>query len=209
MFESPENPDELFKKRRWPLGTTHHAFQSLCGRHDIEWRGQQLRRPLIYGGIICSGGPSAHAPLNTPAVDILNGGVGGQRPCSANTIYYALVQGRQTGKWSFPKGHANEGEEPLKCALREIEEETGLTGLVEENRVCGKVGYGNYFLFILPSMVELKAVDTKEIMATAWVSVEQMHEMNVNADVHSFLVGTFCPHTPLWGHKRPHTPHPM
>ena len=180
MFESPENPEELFKKRRWPVGT-HHAFQSLCGRHDIEWRGQQLRRPLIYGGIVCT-------RVETE-------------------IYYALVQGRQTGKWSFPKGHANEGEEPLKCALREIEEETGLTGLVEENRVCGKVGYGNYFLFILPSMVPLKAVDTKEIMATAWVSVEQMHEMNVNADVHSFLVGTFCPHTPLWGHKRPHTPH--
>ena len=142
---------------------THHAFQSLCGRHDVEWRGQSLR-PLIYGGIICTS-------------------VGKE-------IYYAMVQGRQTGKWSFPKGHANEGEEALKCALREIEEETGLTGLVEEKRICGKVGYGNYFVFILPSMVELKAVDTKEIMTTAWVTVEQMNEMNVNADVMNFLRGS-------------------
>jgi hypothetical protein len=30
-------------------------------------------------------------------------------------------------------------------------------------------------------------VDTKEIMNTAWVTVEQMRGMNVNADVHSFL----------------------
>lgn len=165
MFESPENPEELFKRRRWP---EHHAFQSLCGRHEMEWRGESLRntRVLIYGGIICT-------RVNTE-------------------IYYALVQGRQTGKWSFPKGHANEGEEALKCALREIEEETGLTGLdtcLEEKRICGKVGYGNYFVFILPSRLQLKAVDTKEIMTTAWVTVEQMHEMNVNADVMSFLRG--------------------
>jgi len=179
IFELPENVEGLFQKRRWGVGAAHHAFQSLCGRHDVEWRGQSLRntKPLIYGGIVCTR-------------------VG-------SDIYYALVQGRQTGKWSFPKGHANEGEEPLKCALREIEEETGLTGLVEDNRVCGKVGYGYYFLFVLPEKVELKAVDTKEIMETAWVTVEEMHEMNVNADVMSFLrvgtfspVGTFCPHTP-------------
>ena len=166
VFATRENPEELFKKRRWQGGTAHHAFQSLCGRHEVEWRGESLRssRALIYGGIIC---------------------------CRVESeIYYALVQGRQTGKWSFPKGHANEGEEPLACALREIEEETGLTGL-EGGSVCGKVGYGNYFLFVLEEKVELKAVDTKEIMTTAWVTVEQMHEMTVNADVMHFLrVGT-------------------
>jgi len=75
------------------------------------------------------------------------------------------------------------------CALREIEEETGLTGLEGES-VCGKVGYGNYFVFVLQEKVELKAVDTKEIMTTAWVTVEQMHEMNVNADVMHFLRGS-------------------
>jgi len=46
-------------------------------------------------------------------------------------------------------------------------------------------------LIVLEEKVELKAVDTKEIMTTAWVTVEQMHEMNVNADVMNFLrVGT-------------------
>ena len=126
----------------------------------------------IYGGIICS--------------------------CDGTgQIYYALVQGHQTGKWSFPKGHANEGEEPLACALREIEEETGLTKL-SPTLHSGKVGYGYYFLFILPSMMSLVPIDTKEIMRTAWVTVDQMKTMNVNADVHSFLspAGTNTPLSP-------------
>jgi predicted NUDIX family NTP pyrophosphohydrolase len=29
------------------------------------------------------------------------------------------------GAWSFPKGEFTEGEDPLACALRELEEETG------------------------------------------------------------------------------------
>ncbi len=33
--------------------------------------------------------------------------------------YYALIQGRYTGKWSFPKGHSNKGEEPYDCVKRE------------------------------------------------------------------------------------------
>ncbi|MEK7098761.1 MAG: NUDIX domain-containing protein [Patescibacteria group bacterium] len=31
--------------------------------------------------------------------------------------------------WGFPKGHLDEGEEAISAALREIEEETGLTAL--------------------------------------------------------------------------------
>jgi 8-oxo-dGTP pyrophosphatase MutT (NUDIX family) len=31
--------------------------------------------------------------------------------------------------WDFPKGLVNAGEEPLDAALREVAEETGLTGL--------------------------------------------------------------------------------
>ena len=44
---------------------------------------------------------------------------------------YAMVQGRHTGKWSFPKGHSNEGEKPVECMLREVAEETGIDELPE------------------------------------------------------------------------------
>lgn len=33
-------------------------------------------------------------------------------------------------KWGLPKGHLEEGEAPEEAAVREVEEETGLTGLV-------------------------------------------------------------------------------
>jgi 8-oxo-dGTP pyrophosphatase MutT (NUDIX family) len=33
-------------------------------------------------------------------------------------------------KWGLPKGHLEEGESPAEAAVREVEEETGLTGLV-------------------------------------------------------------------------------
>lgn len=32
---------------------------------------------------------------------------------------------RDAGAWSIPKGEYDEGEDPLACALRELEEETG------------------------------------------------------------------------------------
>ncbi len=37
-----------------------------------------------------------------------------------------LIHHAKGGHWGFPKGHAEEGEEPLQTALRELKEETGL-----------------------------------------------------------------------------------
>lgn len=34
------------------------------------------------------------------------------------------------GRWSFPKGHLEEGESALEAARREVEEETGVKGTV-------------------------------------------------------------------------------
>lgn len=38
-----------------------------------------------------------------------------------------LINHRQGGFWAFPKGHAEAGETPEQAALRELQEETGLT----------------------------------------------------------------------------------
>lgn len=94
---------------------------------------------------------------------------------------YALVQGRYTGKWSFPKGHSNEGEHPLECTLREVEEETGIDKLPEPTGYL-QVGYGNYFIFSLPSTIPLIPRDTNEIIDTKWVTLEEMERMSLNAD---------------------------
>lgn len=45
-----------------------------------------------------------------------------------NDRWHCLVL-RAYRNWDFPKGLLDPGEEPLHAALREVEEETGLTGL--------------------------------------------------------------------------------
>jgi 8-oxo-dGTP pyrophosphatase MutT (NUDIX family) len=39
-----------------------------------------------------------------------------------------LVRSRRTGDWVFPKGHIEEGESADETAVRELEEEAGVTG---------------------------------------------------------------------------------
>ena len=99
---------------------------------------------------------------------------------SGNDLY-ALVQGSYTGKWSFPKGHSNEGERPIECTLREVAEETGIDELPEPTEYL-QVGYGNYFLFYLDEASPLIPRDTHEIMDTKWVTLDEMEKMPLNAD---------------------------
>lgn len=40
---------------------------------------------------------------------------------------YLLIQHQNGGHWSFPKGHVEKNETEAETALREIQEETGLT----------------------------------------------------------------------------------
>lgn len=102
--------------------------------------------------------------------------------CSnTNRTSYALVQGRYTGKWSFPKGHSDGDESPYQCALREVNEETGLTSLSNPTD-CLKIGFGNYYLFEVETEYELKPRDTNEIMETRWVTLEEMRCMTLNVD---------------------------
>jgi 8-oxo-dGTP pyrophosphatase MutT (NUDIX family) len=98
---------------------------------------------------------------------------------------YALVQGRYTGKWSFPKGHSNEGEHPFECTLREVYEETGIDKLPDPIDNL-QVGYGNYFVFNLTEPIPLIPRDTNEIMATKWVTLEEMERMSLNADASQY-----------------------
>lgn len=98
---------------------------------------------------------------------------------------YALVQGRYTGKWSFPKGHSNIGETPLECTLRELKEETGLHSLPHPVEYI-QIGYGYYYLFIVDRELPLRPCDTNEIMDARWVTLKEMEVMSINADVSNY-----------------------
>ena len=121
-----------------------------------EESGKRSFRATTYGAILC--------------IKIENG-----------EDLYALVQGRYTGKWSFPKGHSNEGEDAMECAMREVGEETGIDKLPEPSEYL-QIGYGNYFVFNLKDPIALIPRDTHEIMDTKWVTLEEMENMALNAD---------------------------
>lgn len=100
--------------------------------------------------------------------------------------YYLLVQ-HAAGHWGFPKGHAENGETPGQTALRELEEETGLTdcGLVarptfrEEyvfTKRSGKTVIKDVTYFVgLISDQEARPAEG-EIAAIAWGDARQTRE---------------------------------
>ena len=47
------------------------------------------------------------------------------------------------GKWDLPKGKLDDGEDRVSCALREVEEETGLSDLQYEQSLC--ITYHTYY----------------------------------------------------------------
>lgn len=52
---------------------------------------------------------------------------------SGGTVEVALIATNGGNRWGLPKGHVRRGETAEDAAVREIAEETGLTGLVERH----------------------------------------------------------------------------
>lgn len=104
---------------------------------------------------------------------------------SGENILYALVLGRYSGKWGFPKGGMEEGETEEECARREVDEELSVVGLsppLERVVLQGQI----YFVFHVP-FLPIRPSDTLEILDAQWVSLEQMREMKLNASAVCFL----------------------
>lgn len=149
----------------------NNAFSSLSFRGNQGYAKALMTHPITrrtptYGGILCI--KTDKEPL------------------------YALVQGRYTGKWSFPKGHSNEGEHPFECTVREVGEETGIDELPEPADYI-KVGYGHYYVFNLKEPIPLIPRDKKEIIDTKWVTLDEMTHLPLNADASMYrkqLMGT-------------------
>ena len=51
---------------------------------------------------------------------------------------------RRQGKWDIPKGHIELGEQSRECAVREVTEECGISGLEIEKPIC--TTYHTYYI---------------------------------------------------------------
>lgn len=98
-----------------------------------------------------------------------------------------LLVKSQGGKWSFPKGHCEGGQETdLECAKRELYEETSVRApntFVSTHKLRG----GTYFVFAFEGEPPTpKPIDTKEIQSCAWWPLLQLPEQDMNVDVSIF-----------------------
>mgnify|MGYP000881428664 FL=1 len=92
-----------------------------------------------------------------------------------------------TGRWTFPKGKQQAEESLIEAAIREIQEETGLSGL----RYIAPVGSTvfrfrregamirktvHFFLFEAPSDAQEKMTGQEEMWEAAWIPLEQVFD---------------------------------
>lgn len=101
-----------------------------------------------------------------------------------------LLQFRR-GKWDLPKGKLDEGETIEECALREVEEETGLKNL----ELGGLVGITNHnytergeninkqtywFAMKITGIQKLTPQTEEDILELKWVAEEELEQYLAN-----------------------------
>ena len=114
----------------------------------------------------------------------------------AELLVLLVTSRREPGHWLFPKGHVEQGEMAAAAALREAEEEGGITGVVGES--LGSLSYKwkgetyrvQYFLVAAhdkggpregrqhawcrfdEALQRLSFDDTRQLLRTAWPQIE-------------------------------------
>lgn len=94
-------------------------------------------------------------------------------------------------KWDLPKGKMEKGEKPDECAVREVEEETGVTGLVLKKKVGETYHtydeFGKHILKITywyyitcPASQQLAPQTEENITAVKWVITQNIKEPMAN-----------------------------
>jgi 8-oxo-dGTP pyrophosphatase MutT (NUDIX family) len=110
-----------------------------------------------------------------------------------NTNQYLLVKGRESGKYSFPKGHIEPDETPIVCILRELYEETGIelvpsmSTIKMRDLIKSKIGL--YLHCETTVNFPTCPQDTNEIEEVGWYSKEELKKLPLNADAGYYLKG--------------------
>ncbi len=112
--------------------------------------------------------------------------------CGDN-IRILLVRGKQSGKWSFPKGHAEPNEDLIGTAIREMREETGIE--VSEREINKRVKLGDYTFFLV-RMYKLEKVvkQESEILESKWMLLQDIMKIDMNEVNYSLKLFRFFIH---------------
>jgi len=104
---------------------------------------------------------------------------------------YLLLKGKETGVWSFSKGHPElcDREMPLRTAVRETWEETGLVAGRDYIIMGDSIRFGKrpYWVGLLTEDAAEVAVCRAEHSMAAWFSWEEICTLNANTDVRAWI----------------------
>ncbi len=146
--------------------------------------------------------PAVHAKLSAAGAGergdtvLAFGGVVWERPDAQGEARVVVVHRPRYDDWSFPKGKAEPGEAPEGTAVREVEEETGLTcrvgaslGQVSYPLADGRMKVVGFWAMAVTGRRPRPADD--EVDAVAWWTVEQAERRLTHAQdieiLHRFL----------------------
>ena len=105
--------------------------------------------------------------------------------------HYLLLKGRDTGVWSFSKGHSeiHDNNTPLRTAVRETFEETGLYAGQDYQIMGDSIRFGKrpYWVGLVSSETKPVVVSRNEHSAAAWFSWEEICMLNANTDVRCWI----------------------
>jgi len=106
---------------------------------------------------------------------------------------FLLVYGRNSKKWSFPKGKKNNNETSINCAIREFEEETGILLTLDDIKKITfffRTSHCVYYLLDLDYFIDIKKTSkyNLEISKVRYMTIDDIknHQEQLNYDLKTF-----------------------
>lgn len=97
-----------------------------------------------------------------------------------NDTKILLLRGKQSGKWSFPKGFNENNESIKQTAVREMKEETSIDVPIYKLEGPG-YKFGNYkFWYVKFDRQEIVKIQESEIIEHKWISIQEFMNMDTH-----------------------------
>jgi 8-oxo-dGTP pyrophosphatase MutT (NUDIX family) len=106
-----------------------------------------------------------------------------------STNRYLLVKGKESNKYSFAKGHIEPHETPMECIQRELFEETGIDIYETMMKSIIRSKIGTYIYSETETEIPINVLDTQEISEAGWYDIDEIRNLQLNADVSYYFHG--------------------